>query len=114
MHGAVFAENIFVADADARGRAVVFQILRRVANDATGVKIIFGPNGGDAGKIDVRPDDTARADFDGFVDDSVRADGDAGVHLRFRMNDGGRMNHRGRVYGIGVQISTRKPLRSRT
>jgi len=94
MDGAVFAENVFVADADASGRAVVFQILGGVADDAAGVEPVLGTDDGDSGEVNVRTDDTARADLDGFVDDGVRADGDGGIQFCFRMNDGCRMNHR--------------------
>ena len=40
MNRDVFAENIVVADAQPRRLVLVFQILRRVADDAAGVKSV--------------------------------------------------------------------------
>ena len=44
MDGDVFAEDIVIPDADARGCAVVFQILRRIADDAARVETVAGPH----------------------------------------------------------------------
>jgi len=93
MHRDVFAENIMVADAHTRRFAVVFQILRRVADDAAGVKNVVRADLGDAGEIDVRSDDAVRAEFHVRVNHGIRPDVDGGVQFRLRMNDGGRMNH---------------------
>jgi hypothetical protein len=38
MNGDVFAEHVVIADAQARRLTLVFQILRRVADDTAGVK----------------------------------------------------------------------------
>ena len=43
MHRDMFAEDIVVADAQARRLALVFQILRRIADDAAGVELLCEP-----------------------------------------------------------------------
>jgi len=46
VHRDVFAENIVLADAQPRRFSFVFQVLRRVADDAAGVKNIARANAG--------------------------------------------------------------------
>ena len=75
------------------GVAVVLQILRRVADDAAGVKPVVRADRRQPGEVNVRPDDALRPDFHAFVDDGVGSDLDGGIQLRFRVNDGGWMNH---------------------
>jgi hypothetical protein len=58
---AAFAEKIVRADAQAGRLILVFDILRRVADDAVRVEALSGPDGGVPGQINVRPDPAARA-----------------------------------------------------
>ena len=89
MHRDVFAENIVVADAQPRRFALVFQILRRVADDAAGVKLIVRADFCFARQINMRPDNAMRAKFHARVNHGIRPDLDRRVQLRFRMDDGG-------------------------
>jgi hypothetical protein len=63
-----------VADADAGGGAVVFQILRGIADDATRMKAVARAHGQQAGEVNVRPDDAARAEFHALINDRIRPD----------------------------------------
>ncbi len=94
MHRDMFAEDVVVANAQARRLVFVFQILRRVADDATGVKPVARANRRQPGKINMRPDDAVRAQLHAFVNHGIRPDPDRGVQFGLRMNDGGWMNHR--------------------
>ena len=89
----VFAKNILVADAQPRRLALVFQILRRVANHAARVEPVAGANRRQPGEINVRPDDAVRAQLNTGVNHGERLDSNRRVQLRLRMNDGRRMNH---------------------
>ena len=82
MHRDVFAEDIVVADAQARRLVLVFQILRRVADDAAGVKLVARANRRQPGEINVRPDDAIRAQLHALVNHGIRPDADRGVQLR--------------------------------
>ena len=98
MNGDVFAEDIAVADADARRCAVVFQILWRITDDTTRVKLIPRADVQQAGEINMRPDDTARTEFHIAVNDRIRPDLHGRIELCFRGNDRRRMNHVGAGY----------------
>ena len=74
MHRDVFAENIVVADAQPRRLVLVFQILRRVADDAAGVKLVVRADRRHAREINVRPDDAVRAQLHAFVNHGIRPD----------------------------------------
>ena len=74
MHGDVLAKNVVVANAHPRRRTVIFQILRRVADDAACVKPVVRANGRQSGEINVRPDNAMRAQLHPFVNDGIRAD----------------------------------------
>ena len=93
MSGEVLAENVVVADTQPRRRASVFQILRRVTDDTAGVKLVVGANRRQSREINMRPDDTVRPQFHTFVNDGIRADLNRRIQFRFRMYDGGWMDH---------------------
>jgi hypothetical protein len=93
MDGGVLAENIVVADAETRGFVFVFQILRRVADDAAGVELVVRADFRLARQINVRPDGAMRAEFHARVNHGERRDADGRVQFRLRMDDGGWMNH---------------------
>ena len=93
MHRHVLAKDVVVADPQPGGLPVVFQVLRRFADHAAGIKAVLRADGRQAGQIDLRADDTVRADLHAFINDGVRPDLDRRVQLRPGMNDGGWMNH---------------------
>jgi hypothetical protein len=93
MHRYVFAKSIAIANPQLRRFARILQILRRIPDDAAGVKLVPGSDGGVTGQMDVRTDPTISSDHDAFVDDGVGAYLDGWVELSGRMNDGGGMNH---------------------
>ncbi len=93
MHRHVFAKNIVVANAQAGRLALVFHILRRVADDAARVKLVAPANLGHAHQINVRPDDAVGAQLHARLDHGVRADADVRAQLRRRMDDCTWMNH---------------------
>ena len=93
VHRDVFAENIFVADAQPGRFVLVFQILRRVADDAAGVEPVAGADFGFARQINVRPDDASAPNSTPASITAIRPDLNGRVQLRLRMNDGRRMNH---------------------
>ena len=104
MNGDVFAKDIVVADAGARGRAVVLQILRRITDDAARVELILGSDSQQAREINMRPDDAASAEFHASVNDRIRPDLHGRIELCFRRNDCGRMNHAGAGYRAWREI----------
>ena len=93
MHRDMFAEDIVVADAQARRLVLVLQILRRVADDAAGVKLVARAYRRHPGKINVRPDHTVRTQLHAFINHGIRPDPDGGIQFCPGMNDGGWMNH---------------------
>jgi len=94
MHSAVFPENIVIPDSHPGWRAIVFQILRSIANNAAGMKLIVSADRRDTRDIHVRPDHAMRAELHGFVNHGVRPHANRGIQFRFRMNYCGGMNHR--------------------
>ena len=103
MDGNMFAEDVVVSDAQPRRLVLVFQILWRVANHATGMELVVRANRRQSGEINVRPDDAIRAKDDALVNDGIRSDPDRRIQLCFWMNDGGWMNHFGHRF---TQIHT--------
>ena len=93
MNCDVFAENIAVADVQSRRFILVFQVLRRVADDAARVEPVAGANRRQPSKINVRSDGTVRAQLDASVNHGIRPDLNGCVQFRLWMNDGRRMNH---------------------
>lgn len=88
MHGGMFAEDIMITDAEPRGFVLVFEVLRGVTNDTTGMETVMSASRKDAGEIDMRADDAMRPKLHLGVNDGVRADADSGVEFGRRMNDG--------------------------
>ena len=74
MHRDMFAEYIVVADAQPRRLALVFQILRLVADDAAGMKRIVRAGRRQPREINMRPDDAVRAQLHAFVNHGIRPD----------------------------------------
>src|SRR5438477_12482204 len=56
VHGYVLTEDIVLSDTQASGLALIFQILWRIADDATSMKLIVRAHLGDAGQIDMWSD----------------------------------------------------------
>lgn len=101
----MFAEGVSVADAEARGFAFVFKVLRGVADDGAGMEDVVGAGMGEAGEVSVRADLAAGAEDDAVVDDGERADFDIGGEFRAWMDDGGGVDHAfGGVLIDGVAI----------
>src|SRR5689334_7803625 len=67
VNGAMLPEGISFADTQARRFPFVFQVLRRLPDDAPGEKSVIGANVSFAGEIDTRPDNTAGAELDVLV-----------------------------------------------
>ena len=89
----MLAKYVFVANAHSRRLALVFQILRRLANDAAGEELIAGADDGLARQVNVRSDDALRPDPHAFINDCVRAHSYGGVEGGFRVNDCSWVNH---------------------
>lgn len=93
VHREVFAKDIAVADAQARRFAFVFQILRIVADDTTGMELVARADLGDTRNVNMRADHALGADLNRFVDDGVGTDPDGGIDFGLRVNDRCGMNH---------------------
>ena len=93
MHRDMFAEDIVGADAQTRRFVLVFQILRRIADDAPGVEFIVRTDFGDASQINVWPDDAMHAEFHARANHGIWPDAGGRIQPGLRMNDGGRMDH---------------------
>ena len=74
-------------------RTRVFQVLRRVSDDAAGVESVVGAYLGMPRQINMRPDHTVRAQLHVRIDDSIGADLDGCVQDGLWMDDGSGMNH---------------------
>ena len=94
MNRDVFAKHIVIADAQARGFAVIFQILRRIANHATRVELVARAHRRVPREMHVRPDAAVGTDDDVGINHRVRPDAHTRMKLRLRMNDSGGMNQR--------------------
>jgi hypothetical protein len=70
----MFAKDIVVANPQPARLAVVFQILRRIAEHAPGMDLIVTPNRRHAREIRMRPNDAVRPHFDTFVNHRIWAD----------------------------------------
>ena len=93
VHRAVFAKHVVVADAQAGRLVPVFQILRRAADHAAGVKLVARADGGLPGQMNMRPDPTMRPHHHILLDDGVGTDDHGGVQLRFRVDDSRGVDH---------------------
>jgi len=97
MHSYMLAEDVMVANQEARRGAFVLEVLRRFTNHAACMKMIVCPDTRDARQIRVRPHDTIRSNLNGFVDNCVRAYLSSRIDLRLWMDDSRRMNHAPKV-----------------
>jgi hypothetical protein len=93
MRGEPFAKKIMVADFQPGRLVLVLYVLRRLADDATGVKAVPLSDDSLAGEIDVRPDAAVRSNNHIAVNYSVGADLDGGIQLGLGMDDGSGMDH---------------------
>ena len=93
VDGDVFAENIPIPDAKARGSSVIFEILRGISDDTAGMKYIISAEGGVSGEVDVRAYATAAADADMGIDDRIGTHLDVGSERRVRMDNSRGMDH---------------------
>ena len=113
MHREVFAEHVVVADAQARRLVLVFQILRRVADDAAGMKTVAHANRCQPREINVRSDHAIRAQLHAFVNHGVWPDPDRGIQFCLGMNDGGRMNHEIKSDAFGLIAKFKNAARTK-
>jgi hypothetical protein len=93
MHRHVFAKSVAIANPQLCRFARILQILRRIPDDAAGMKLIPGSDGCVTGQMNVRTDPTISSDHDAFADDGVGAYLHGWVELSGGMNDGGGMDH---------------------
>ena len=76
MHREMFAEHVVITNAQPRRLALVFQILRCIADDAARVKTIAHAYRRQSRQINVRPDNAIRAQLDALVNHGMRPDPD--------------------------------------
>ena len=81
VHRDMFAKNVVVADAQTRRLALVFQVLRRLANHAAGVEGVVRAGGRVSSQMRVRPDAAIRAKHHMLVNDRARTDADGRIEL---------------------------------
>src|SRR5205809_5897759 len=93
VNGDVLPKNIVLADPQARHLAPVFQILRSIANHASGVKLDVRANHCSPGEMNVWTDAAMRSNDNVLINHRVRANDDRRIEQRFRVNDGGGMYH---------------------
>ena len=108
----VLAKDVVVADPQPGRLPSVFEILRRFADHATGIKAVMRADGGQTGQIDVWPDDTVRTDLHAFIDYSVRSNLNRRVQFRPEMYDSGWMDHKIRVRQVPHLPSQKSPARA--
>src|ERR1700689_2944967 len=89
----MFPKHILIADAQTGWIALVFQVLRRITDDAAGMELIARADRRPSRDVDVRTHDTFGSELDVRVYYRIRADLYARMHLCLWMNDGGWMNH---------------------
>src|SRR5438067_978236 len=97
MDGDELTKGVVVADAQTRRLAVIFQILRLLADRAVGVKLVAAPDGGWPGNGDVVLKPAAIADAHTRFDDAIRPDANIRADLHGRINDRRRMDLRAQV-----------------
>ena len=93
IDGNVLAENVVIADAQSRGNLLVFEILGRVTDDATRMKLIVCADHRHARKIDVGSNDAMRSHVHTLVDDGIGSDFDGRIQLRSRVHNGSGVDH---------------------
>ena len=93
MHRHVLPEDIMVAYPQAGQLAVVFQILRRLANHAPGIEPIMRADNRHARQVNIRPNHAVRAHLHVRVYNRIRPHLHGRVQLRAGMNYRGGVNH---------------------
>src|SRR5579863_10117307 len=93
MGGEMFAKHVVSADPQSCRGILVFEVLRRIADDTARVKDIVRADKRRAREVHVGSEATVRAERYVFVDDRIGPHICARIHLRPRMDDGGLMNH---------------------
>ena len=99
----MFAKNVVVTNPEPGWLVIVFQILRGFADNTAGKKMIARADGGQAGQINIGPDDALRAEFDAFINHRIGRDFHSGIEPGFGMNYSRRMDHRIKV-GDGFDL----------
>ena len=97
MDGDVLTKDIVIAEAQAGAFSFVFQVLRRIANHAAGVKTVVGSNHGVAGEVDLGAEFAMSPKDYLSVNHTIRPDAGAGIDLGFGMDQSGGMNHGSRI-----------------
>src|SRR6266511_5283149 len=95
MDGDVLPKDVLGTDAQPRRFALVFQVLRRGADDTAGIKVVLVADGRGPGQMHVWPEPAIRSDDNRAVNDRVRAHLHARVKLRRRVDYRRRVNHSG-------------------
>ena len=94
VEGGEFADGVAVADNQAGRLVAVFFVLRDFAQAGKLENAVVFADGGVAVNHNVRTDFGIGTDLHIRADYGVRANFDAGIKLRFRVNDGGWVNER--------------------
>jgi len=94
VDGDMFSEHILIPDDQARGFLPILQILRRIADHATGVEPVFLSNFGVTGEVNMGAQRAVFTQFDVCVDDGIRPDSRCGRNDGVRVNDSGWMYQR--------------------
>src|SRR4249920_639086 len=87
MDGDMLAEDVGVADFQRGGLILIFEMLRRVAQDGAAVHDIAAPQRHRAIKHGPRPESALGADLHRALDDAIRADFYPISQFRFTRND---------------------------
>ena len=92
MDGDVFPKNVVITNSQACRFAVVFDILRGVADDRTSVELVALANGGLPGEMDMGGEGAVGTQRDSSVDDCVWPDYGSLMYVGSGVNDGGWVN----------------------
>jgi len=92
VDGDVFPKNVVIVNSQACGFAVVFDILRGIADDRTCVELVALANGGLPGEMDMGSEGAVGTQRDSSVDDCVWPDYGSLMYVGSGVNDGGRVN----------------------
>ena len=93
VHGAVFAENIIIANFQKGGLPGVFEVLGDAANAGAGEERIPCADHRRTRQGDVIVQHTAFAKVHPFANHGIRADGNAGGELRPGVDNGSGVDH---------------------
>src|SRR5712691_8108004 len=114
IEGAKLSNGISVPDFERRRFAAVLLVLGRPTDRTESENTVLRADPGPSFDHHVRSDQGAFADLDVLADDRIRADRYAGGDCRFRMNDGGRMDHSARrVHNSLASAASASPTRAR-